>query len=359
MPGTDVVQEMQPIADPDDEALRLAEEAAAAEGPAAALDPVATPADGAAPAAGAVVAPAAPAGQPAPGAAPAVAPQQKMVPVAAVIEARRKARVAEDEVIYRKGENEALRNLIRTQAAAPPAAITAPVQTPDDLIKAERAKVSAAAKQFDEGTITAVQYEQTRGAADDIIRGIDRKATLAATLAAMPKPQAAAPVSQEPSLADEAILEQQVHAIQAANPWTSDASPITDPEYDALTSLAYTHLKLEGVAVPATNRGTAILREKVAELASLYGPVWHPGWQAPAQAAAVPAAATPPLTTRQQQTQAKIDLAAAMPPDTVGMGQQPPSGAQMTEADVMALPQATLAEMIDKKDPRIRHLQLT
>lgn len=312
--------------------------------------------------------PAAPAGQaqppapvataPAPGAAP------EMVPVATVAGLRRQLRETREALAYRQGETVALRNLIAEGAVAPPAAAArAPQATPQEQIAAERAKINAAAKDFDDGKITATQLEATRAAADDRIWTIRNEAAQAAARAAQPPAAPApAPVQVTPgvSVADEQVLEAKVQEIQGKNPWAADTSPITDPQWDYLANLARQELRAEGIdADRLGSKGTLLLRERSAELATMYGPRWHAGWTPPA--AAAPAATVPavtptpgqPLSPAQQARLTALQTAAAMPPDINAIGQQAPAGAVFTEAEIEAMPSGQLERLMEAKDPRL------
>jgi hypothetical protein len=360
---TAVIQDMPPIADPDDEALRLAEEEEAKE--LAANGGTVVPPAGAEPAAGtppaAVVAPgAAPAPAAAP-AAPAAGQPNRMVPVAVAVALRREKQEAERRVDYAQGKIEALEAMVRNGAASPPAAVAARPQ-PVDQIRMERAKISAAAKRFDAGEITADQLEEVRGAADDTIANIRSQQQLAAFKAAQPAPVVA---PQEPSLADEQVLASQLDQLATRFSFAGADSPIEDHQWALLGRLAAEHLVAEGVDPKSIvgNRGTAMLRAKASELSEIYGPSWYPNWKPAAAATAVAVVpqpgAAPALTPRQQQTQAKLDLAASMPPDTTTMGAQAPTTPGFTDAQIEAMPSAELEKLIAKNDPRLAAFGLT
>lgn len=316
--------------------------------------------------------PSAPAGQAQPVAPVATAPAPQAVPgtvpVATVAALRRKVRETEDALLYRQGENETLRALIAAGAVNPPAVTQrAPQATPQEQVAAERAKVTAAAKEFDAGRISAEQLESARAAADDRIWAIRNEATQAAARAAQPPAAPApAPVQVTPgvSVADEQVLEAKVQELQAKNPWTADTSPITDPQWDYLAGLARQELRAEGIdADRLGSKGTLLLRERSAELAEIYGPRWHKGWTPPAAAAPVApgTAATPapgqqptaPLSPAAQARLSALQTAAAMPPDINNIGQQAPAGAVFTDAEIEAMPQGQLEKLMEAKDPRV------
>jgi hypothetical protein len=358
------------VDDPDQKAYEDAVAALAAE---EALTPPATPpaAEPATPAAAtpAATAPQAPAGQaqPTAPATPPAAAAPGTVPVAAVAALRRKVRETEDALIYRQGENETLRALIAAGAVNPPAVTQrAPQATPQEQVAAERAKVTAAAKEFDAGKISAEQLESARAAADDQIWAIRNAQTVASVKAAQPQPAPApAPVPVTPgvSVADEQVLEAKLQEIQAVNPWTAETSPITPEQWDYLGDLARHELRAEGIdADRLGSKGTLLLRERGAELATMYGPRWHKGWTPPAAAAPVAPQAGVPVPGQQPSApmspaaQARLDalnLAAAMPPDINGIGQQAPAGAVFSDAEIEAMPSGQLERLMEAKDPRL------
>lgn len=347
--------------DPDQKALADAEAALAAEGGQVPASPAPPVAPAAAPAAQPAVA-----GQPpAPAAAPV--PEAAMVPVAVAAGLRQKLREARDALVYRQGENETLRTLIASGAMAPPAAAArVPQATPQEQILAERNRVKEASRKFDAAEITAEQLEDARAAADDRIWAIRTEQSQAAARAAQPKP-APAPAAAQPTpsigLADQQVLEQKVTEIQGSHPWTADASPITDDQWAWLANLGRQELRAQGVDVDAMNvaQGTLLLRERVAELADMYGPRWHKNWTPPATPAAAPAAvpatvpgqATAPMSPAAKARLDALNTAAAMPPDVNTIGQQAPVGAVFTDSEIDSMPADALTKLMDAKDPRL------
>lgn len=277
----------------------------------------------------------------------AAAPEKKAppppVPYERFSEAVRKLRAAEEKAAYLEGALHATRGSnpptapasAGTEATAPQAAPAAADPLASE-IAASRASLREQAKRFDRGEITLDEYEGVRADVEDKILALQTRRIQA---------QIAASTAPEPGIADQAIEETHLGRLYDTHAY---AANLSTEQAQALADMARTNLTMAGRPIGTGRKETLRLREEVARLSDVFGPQWGvtPRQQsAPNRPQQQPAQPKPPvLSSTAQARQAKMGMAAGLPPDPAGMGMAATSELteaqilRMTDEQIMALP---------------------
>jgi len=211
-----------------------------------------------------------------------------MVPVARFNEVLERAKRAEEAAAYHAGRAAAIAE--QGQQPTTPGQPTAPAKPPE-YVEAEaiQADWEAAASEYDNGAITAVEFAEKqmpllgRMLRLHVTAGIDRMAALI--------DQKLNGLQAAPGIVDQQVMRQQMVDLEAAHPWSK---LMNEREANALVQMARAEASALGTNPYGPGpAGTMALRKRVAELASKHMPDWHPGEQPPAAAAPAPAATQP------------------------------------------------------------------
>ncbi|MBU8540186.1 hypothetical protein [Falsiroseomonas tokyonensis] len=292
---------------------------------------------------------------PAPTATSAPAPQEPPkaspppVPYSRFAEVNRQLREQQERAAYLEGALEATRKGNPAPAGRPeqqPPAQAAPVDAASQTA-ALKAALLAKAAEFDSGAITMTEFEEARVATWEQIQALQRAEPT-------PAPQRAA-------LMDEIIEETHLTELQKQFP---EAAALTEQQASLLAGMAEQMAAANGGVFPGSNkrmtghptRDTIILRESVAHLARANAAVL--GLKAPPAAAPAgnrqqQATTQPPtLSPAAKARQAKMDMAANLPPDPSGMGTAAEGGfsaaqlERMSDEQIAALPAQTRAAIL-------------
>jgi hypothetical protein len=285
-------------------------------------------------------------GQTAPTTAPATRPTgQPMIPKPRLDEALKKAADAEAAAAYWKGVADGRQPAGKTPAA-PENPSTTQTQAPTDLasIKAQRAQL---AQDFDDGKLTAADWEQKRQALEDQAQQMWETALLAK----LPK------ASSENDL----VLEERTAQIAAQHPYSElvfpvqpDNNPIMDARRATLAAEANANVVSANPGLQPGARADLLYRAELARLTDVYGPIWFPNQPKPApanQTSATPA--TPGLSPTAQNRVNKLNLAAQQPPSLAAAGKSglADSGlndaaiAKMSDDEIAVLPPQVRAKL--------------
>lgn len=225
------------------------------------------------------------------------------------------------------------------------------VKTHDQLLDEVDAEKRAVAKQYDEAQITASQWTERQIQLDRQAAAI--RADLSKTDNERVRREATAEARREAmalSLEDHAARMDTQHPGLKLMPDSSD-----HPMWGMLKEKALQSLDAEGIALTEGDaRSTMIYRERMAQLADKYAPVWTekdlPGTTTDTSPPAPQPNVKRPSIADQRLK--KIDLAHQQPPDTGKLGS---SGTKpeltdaqvlnMTDEELMALPAQTLARV--------------
>lgn len=279
----------------------------------------------------------------APAAAPAAPAEKVMIP---------KERL--DEVLAREGQTAQERDKAYETAAywrgiadargqGQPAAAPAQPQQPTAQVAIQglEGKLLEAAKRFDSGDISLVDYEKERLAINSQIQGIREARLYAAT-----KPQQSGQPAATPN---DMRLDELTRQLEDAHPYVGELSaPAYDGKWAFLSKEAADQLGPQWKAQAPSASKSFELRKKIAELSDTYGPIWTGKTLAPAPAPAPGNAspAKPALTAPAQNRLAKLGLGHAAPPDTNAIGQPAAASttvsedqiANMSDEQISALP---------------------
>lgn len=254
-----------------------------------------------------------------------------MIPKPRFDEVNRQAQEAERRAAYWQGIAEASRQAPAGQQQ-PPA--QAPQPTPDPL-ETNRNQILDLAKKFDEGELSMAEYKQKElelyQQRDEILL------------------QRARPQQPQISLADQHFINSQTEAMAKAHPYVD---LVSDQQFQQLVNLA--KIELQGTQWAQMQAGPAkdmMLKEKVAVLSDQFGPVWvGPLQQQPATNG------QQPLSPQAKARQAKLDLAAQMPPDLSAMGggavaqaPSPQAIENMDEEAILALPASVRQAVFERR----------
>ncbi len=235
--------------------------------------------------------------------------------------------------LVKEGENRALKSLVDPAKAAgvtdggePAGETPSPTDEAHTAIEAER---EALAAKVDGGTMSMVEYTKQV----NVLARKERELVLAEAEAMAQA--AAASVTPATDLA----LEESTNALIAEYPVLSK---LTRAQLDPINALAYQQLELEGKPITSESpTETKRLRERMADLAEqLYDAPAHEvrKTKSATAAAAVPAkpgAGNVRVLPTAEQRAAKLDLAAAMPPEVGKVGAGAPAG-ELTEEQIAA-----------------------
>lgn len=284
--------------------------------------------------------------------APAEASQPPItVPHARFNAALERARMAEEAAAYWQGRAAAQADAAAAQPAAPPQApaVVPAGPSPSEVAQQIEEAWMAAATEWDTGSITGVEFEQRK--LPLLARTLKLHQT--ALVDWMRGEIAAAVAAVRPALGivDTQVMAAHVERLNAAHPW---ATVLSDPELSALTRMAVEEATALRRPFPEGPAGTMALQTRVAQMASVFGPAWHPEHTpptaAPAPAAPQPAARLPARSAGTRPNRADVETAlareASSPPMTPAR-----SGANagpidltrietMTDAEIEALPKA-------------------
>ncbi|GEM_PF-2480786 len=290
-------------------------------------------------------APAPTTGKETPPAAP-TAPQrpngQPMIPKPRLDEALKAKADAEAAAAYWKGVADG-----RQPAGKPPADAPSSTQTqaPTDLaaINAQRVQL---AKDFDDGKLTAADWEQKRQALDDQAQELRE----AALLAKLPK------ASSENDL----VLEERTAQIAAQHPYSElvfpvqpDNNPIMDARRATLAAEANANVVAANPGIQPGARADLLYRAELARLTDVYGPIWFPNQPKPAPATQTSATPQPAISKTAQNRLEKLVLAGQQPPNLAAAGKsgQGEGGlseaaiARMSDDEIAALPPQLRAKL--------------
>ena len=289
-----------------------------------------------------------PAADPAP-TQPAAPAAEIMVPKARFDEILDRMRKAEEAAAYHAGRAAAIAE--QAQQPATPGQPAAPAKPPE-YVEAEaiQAEWEAAAGEYDNGAISAVEFAQKqmpllgRMLRLHVTAGIDRMAGLI--------DQKLAGLQAAPGIVDQQVMRQQMDALEAAHPWSK---VMNEREANALVQMARAEAQALGINPYGPGpAGTMALRKRVAELATKHMPDWHPGEQPPAAAASAPAAPQPqpPAAAPSGTRPTPADYAQALARQAAHPPTAPSSHGQasgpitldridtMTDAEIERLPEA-------------------
>ena len=223
-----------------------------------------------------------------------------------------------------------------------------PAKTVDEQLAEVRTERIKLATRFDDGEMSAKEWEESRAKLEDKEREI-RSSVEPAPLA-----PAATPAPQ-PASSDDLYLDQLTAQLEDEHPFTRELAP-DDPRWAFLETEAKKQLGEEGVDITLDSRGTYVLRQRMAELTDVYGVIWT-GKSADeltqSKETTVPEQ-QPPGNSGEQPSktakarEAKLIANAEAPPDVSQLGaggaQTEVSDAQiegMTDEEIAALPEAT------------------
>lgn len=226
-------------------------------------------------------------------------------------------------------------------AAQPKAAEPTPAQKLAD-IDAQR---DALAKKVDDGEMTMSAFmkeDRQLRQQEDAIRDAARKPADSAK----PKPQS------------DLYLDTKTEELEGAHPYLAEISalPTWKEDYQYLTRKAVASLAQEGFVLPEGElhgRDLMVLRGRIAELSDTLGPMLTgktlviPGRTSPADQG------KPGLSKQGQARAAKLDAAAAAPPDLTSVGRSSAQTTDLSEASLMAMSDEELEKLPQSVQDRI------
>lgn len=218
---------------------------------------------------------------------------QKGDPMAAVIALRHKTKQLEQQNLLLQGQVQALSAIAQGKSEPGQEMEPEPKAPTLDSIRAQK---KADAKAFDAGDISAEELEARRQALDD------QEWELRTASIRQPQPQA------QP--ATDLQLEQATAKLEADYPVLSI---LTADDIEPLAQLAYRQAARDGKPIQPGAVGTLELRTRIAKIAQqMYGGGTQGGTQTPQ--------AQTELSPQARAREAKLDMAARMPPDVSKMG---------------------------------------
>lgn len=280
------------------------------------------------------------------------APQTPMIPKARLDEALSRADALRQQVAFLQGKVSALETTGGTPAA--PGAGQQQVQQVDEL-EAAQAELESLADQFDQGELTAKQWEQKRATVQSRIDGIKEARILAKVN------ERTAPAT-DPT--NELAVQERIAQIEAQHPYANLVFPErepTDPQQRQLTMQRVEMIRTEAIAnltnahpgmqfSDANPRHRLMLIEEQARLTDTYGPHWFPNANVvkPAGNGAAAAGGAKPLSPQANDRLLALQTAGNQPANIHTMGA--PSGgtqqideasiAQMSDDEILRLPQS-------------------
>lgn len=333
-----------PTIDPDDAELaaaRAAVEAESAAGQGGGQQPGAQPGTQAAPTTDST-----PGGAAAPGQGEGAKPPA-MVPHSVFHKERAARQAAEREAIFLAGQVEALKATgggtpPATTSGTPAAPAAAPSPAADPIqaeIDARNAEIYAAADRFDTGEISMAEFKRAEAAAQARIVELQAQRILATTMPAAPAQ----------SIADEAIFAAHLTKLADTHPYSGF---LTEQQAQVLAQRAMMDAAMEGRSFGTGPAADMALQAAVARLSDEWGPKW--GITLPPEVAArrnsggtqqQSKPGQPGMSASAAATQRKIDMAAALPPDTSAMGNGGTGGLDLSEASIMAMDEEQIAAL--------------
>jgi hypothetical protein len=272
----------------------------------------------------------APAGGEAPAAPAAAGGEPPPVPYARFAEVLARMTRAEQAAAYHEG---------RANALTAPGGAPAPTDTPASTPAAEPPEYAEARAieqewneawgEYDTGAITAADLGQRQvGLMARVVKlNMDR---VVRDMQAWTQ-QAIRNLPPAVGVVDQQVMDEHVARLEAAHPWSA---ALSEKEASTLIRMAQAEAEMLGRAYPKGPTGTMALQQRVAELASIHMPQWHPGQEPPAvnrrpgtapaainpqpaAPAAVPSRQAPNGPTR-EDIEAAMRRSAALPPNTPG-----------------------------------------
>jgi len=265
-----------------------------------------------------------------------------MIPKARFDDVNNAKNEAERQAAYWRGQAEARSQAQPTVAQQPPPV----VETPEQKIAAIRTERSALAKKFDDGELTASEWDAQRLALEDKETTV-REAAMLERLRPAAQPPAPAPTPAGESL----TLSDHTARLETAHPYVSLID--NDADFEFLKSRAAADLiaqgKLGQSGVPVGEIQIYEMRKRVAELSDQFGPAMTGKTLAEVTGQPqTPPVQTPPALSPEAQARAsKLNLQATLPPDITAMTGTPgaPSGEvsdaqleNMSDEDIGKLP---------------------
>ena len=251
----------------------------------------------------------------------------------AIIALRKELGNTRATLLIKEGENRALKALVDPAKAAAVTdgdAVGEPAPSTEEALTAIEAEREALAAKVDAGQMTMVEYTKQVNAL-----GRQERELVLAEAEALANAAAAANRAPTTDLA----LEESTNALIAEYPVLSK---LTRAQLDPINALAYQQLELEGKPITSESPSeTKRLRHRMADLAEqLYDAPAHDARKTKSvtAAAAVPAkpgAGNVRVLPTAEQRAAKLDLAAAMPPEVGKVGAGAPAG-ELTEEQIAA-----------------------
>lgn len=288
-------------------------------------------------------------------AAPAQVDDDKsiMIPKPRLDEALRKADEARGQALYWQGVAEARKDMPKAAAteAKPDRAPAVPTPTiPQLLAEIDTQRVALATK-YDEGELTAVEWEKQRTVLDNQAAQIRDEAMRIETNRIREEAKGEA---RREAMAD--TLDTHAETMDQTHPallqMPTDAN---HPRWAFLREEAVASLAAKGVVLKTDDaRSLKVFREEIANLADQYVPMWTGKAVPPAPAGASPTPANPAPKTSSvaDQRLAKLTLAHQQPPNSADLGS---SGVKpelsdtqvvnMSDDDIANLPAATRARI--------------
>ena len=226
-------------------------------------------------------------------------------------------------------------------AAAPPV-------TSQQFIEQHQARITAAAKEFDQGEITMEQFVTVQTEANGAIAEMRQRQILAS----MPR------ATMAPGIADQDILARHLVDMEARHPWTK---VLSNQELEFLANIARQEATGLGNPIGTGPLETIRLRTAVAELADVYGPRWYPhraaptAGQQPTQVQPQQQQAARPLSPQAQAGAKKLAQAAQHPPNINHAGAVGNSADLITDEQVANM----TTDEIEALPPQLRQRILT
>jgi hypothetical protein len=275
---------------------------------------------------------------------------QPMIPKARLDQEIDKRSRAEQEAAYWRGRAEGAQPAQGPQPAAgapPPQSAPQPTVT---IASIKEARLKAA-KDFDDGTISAVEWETKRTQLDDQEQQI-RQADLLSKI-----PQ------NVPAAGQDLILEERTAEIEQKHPYSGLVFPVqpdNDPIMDARRTMLHTEAHAAVIAnnpgIQPGPRADLLLRQELARLTDQYGPQWFPNHKAAAPPAPQPQPAPQmtmsdrannrlgKLVTQSQQPPNLGSAGRAGAPESLGFNEA--QIANMTDDQIAALPRDQRAKIL-------------
>ncbi len=244
----------------------------------------------------------------------------------AFIALRKKVSDLTGALLIKEGENRALKAMVDpTKAAGDGAGEPEPLPTIEEALTAIEGEREALAAKIDAGTMTMVAYTKEINA----LARREREITLAEAEAIAQAANVARP-------ANDLGLEESTTQLLTEYPVLAK---LTKAQLDPLNALAYEQATLEGKPIGEGPLGTKQLRWRMGDLAEqFYDPAAHAARKAKTAAAPAtgqPAASNVTALPTAAQREAKLALAAGMPPEIGKTGAGAPAG-ELTEEQIAA-----------------------